>query len=128
MTKAQEKQQTIDEVLSILNPEQKETIQNIRKLVKDAAPETLEVVKQGKITYKLEGKDLIWISPYQKHVDLEFAMGSSLSSELLKNRGAAEQSQNVRHVTIGSYILVKPELARLVREAATLSFEHCPTR
>ena len=128
MTKAQEKQQTIDEVLNSLNPQQKETLQNLRQLVKNAVPETVEVVKQGKITYKLEGKDFVWITNYQQHVDLEFAMGSSLSSDLLKSRGVAEQSQNVRHVAVGNYMLVKPELERLVREAATLGFEHCTTR
>jgi hypothetical protein len=128
MTKAQEKQQTIDEVLSSLNPQQKETLQNLRQLVKNAVPETAEMIKRGKITYKLEGKDFVWIIVYQQHVDLEFAMGSSLSSDLLKSRGAAEQSQNVRHVEVGNYGLVKPELERLVREAATLGFEHCTTK
>ena len=128
MTKAQEKQQTIDEVLNSLNPQQKETLQNLRQLVKNAVPETVEVVKQGKITYKLEGKDFIWITNYQQHVDLEFAMGSSLSSDLLKSRGVAEHSQNVRHVSVGNFVLEKPELERLVREAAALGFEHCTTR
>jgi len=85
------------------------------------------MIKQGKITYKLEGKDFVWITNYQQHVDLEFAMGSSLSSDLLKSRGVAEQSQNVRHVAVGNFVLVKPELERLVREAATLGFEHCAT-
>jgi hypothetical protein len=127
MPKAQEKQQTIDEVLGSLNPVQKETVQKLRLLVKDAVPETVELVKQGKIAYKLEGKDFVWISRYQGHVDLEFAMGASLSSDLLKSRGVAEQSQNVRHVSVGNFALVEPELVRLVREAATLGFGHCKT-
>ena len=128
MTKAQEKQQTIDEVLSSLNPIQKETLQNLRQLVKNAVPETVEMIKQGKIAYKLEGKDFVWISHYQQHVDLEFAMGSSLSSDLLRSRGVAEHSQNVRHVAVGNFVLVKPELERLVREAAKLGFEHCTNK
>lgn len=128
MTKAQEKQQTIDEVLNNINPQQKETLQNLRQLIKNAVPETVEVVKQGKIAYKLEGKDFVWITNYQQHVDVEFAMGSSLSSDLLRSRGTAEQSHNVRHVSVGNFILEKPELERLVREAATLGFEHCTTR
>lgn len=128
MPKAQEKQQTMDEVLGSLNPIQKETLQNLRQLVKNAVPETVEMVKQGKIAYKLEGKDFVWISHFQDHVDLEFAMGASLSSDLLKSRGVAEQSQNVRHVAVGNFALIKPELTRLVREAATLGFEHCTTK
>ncbi len=126
--KAQEKQQTIDEVLGSLNPAQREVTQNLRQLVKNAVPETVELVKQGKIAYKLEGKDFVWITHTQDHVDLEFAMGASLSSDLLRSRGTAEKSENVRHVAVGNYALVKSELIRLVKEAATLGFEHCTTK
>jgi hypothetical protein len=126
--KAQEKQQTIDEVLGSLNPAQREVTQNLRQLVKNAVPETVELVKQGRIAYKLEGKDFVWIMHTQDHVDLEFAMGASLSSDLLRSRGTAEKSENVRHVAVGNYALVKPELIRLVKEAATLGFEHCATK
>ena len=127
MTKAQQKQQTIDEILSSLSPNQKETVQNLRTLVKNTVPETIEMVKQGKIIYKLGEKDFVWIIPYQEHVDLEFAMGSSLASELLRSRGVAEQSKNVRHVAVGNFEKLKPELTRLVKEASTLGFEHCST-
>jgi hypothetical protein len=127
--KAQEKQQTIDEVLGSLSPEKKETTQNLRQLVKNAVPETAEVIKRGKIAYKLEGKDFVWITQTQEHVDLEFAMGASLSSDLLRSRGIAEKSPNVRHVPVsGNFLKLKPELTRLVKEAATLGFEHCSTR
>lgn len=128
MPKVQEKQQTIDEVLGGLNPTQKTTIENLRQLVKTHAPQAVEMVKQGKIVYKLEGTDFAWISRYQQHVDLEFAMGSSLASDLLKRRGVAEQNHNTRHVEVNSFILAKPELERLVREAATLTLEHVATR
>ena len=63
-------QRTIDEILGILNPNQKETIQNLRVLIKNSVPETVELVKNGKITYKLGDKDFVWISHYQDHVDL----------------------------------------------------------
>jgi hypothetical protein len=126
MTKAQEKQQTIDEVLGSLNPIQKETTQNLRQLVKNTVPETVEVIKQGKIAYKLEGKDFVWISQTHDHVDLDFAMGASLSSDLLRSRGIGEKSPNVRHVPVeGNFSRLQPELTRLVREAAALGFEHC---
>ncbi len=126
--KAQEKQQTIDEVLGSLTPQQREVAQNLRQLVKDTVPETVEVIKQGKIVYKLESKDFLWISHTQEHVDLDFAMGASLSSDLLKSRGTAEKSPGVRHIPVSNYPLIKAQLTRLVREAATLGFEHCSTR
>lgn len=127
MPKKQEKQQTIDEILSSLDPRQKETLLNLRQLIRDSVPESVELVKQGKLAYKLEGKDFVWISHTRAHVDLDFAMGSSLSSNLLKSRGVAEQSDKVRHVRVDNFPPVKPELERLVRDAAALGFEHCPT-
>jgi hypothetical protein len=127
MPKKQEKQQTLDEILSSLNPQQKETLQKLRQLIRDSVPESVELVKQGKLAYKLEGKDFAWISYTREHVDLDFAMGSSLSSNLLKSRGVAEHSEKVRHVRVDNFTPVKPELERLVRDAAVLGFEHCPT-
>ena len=117
---------TIDEILGSLDPAQKENVQNLRALVKSAVPESVELVKQGKVTYKLEGKDFVWISHYHDHVDLEFAMGASLDSDLLKSRGVAEESQNVRHIAVGNFDKLRPELTRLLKEAAKLGFEHCP--
>ena len=124
MPKKQDKQQTIDEILGSLNPQQKETLQKLRQLIKDSVPETVELVKQGKLVYKLEGKDFVWINYTQQHVDLDFAMGSSLSSDLLRSRGTAEKSQHVRHVEVDDFAYEKPELERLVRDAAALGFGH----
>ena len=118
-------QRTIDEILGTLQPNQKETIQNLRTLIKNTVPETEELVKQGKITYKLGENDFVWISPYQSHVDLDFAMGASLDSGLLKNRGIEEKNENVRHLEVGDYDKQKPELTRLLKQAATLGFSHC---
>lgn len=128
MPKAQQKQQTIDEILSNLTPDQKTLTQELRQLVKDNVPQAAEIVKQGKIVYKLQDKDLVWISHYQTHVDLEFAMGASLSSEMLRSRGIAEHNEKVRHVSVSNLSFQQAELRRLVKEAATLGFEHCQTR
>ena len=86
-------QRTIDEILSNLQTTQKKTIQNLHVLIKNTVPETVEKVKNGKITYKLDEKDFVWISHYQSHVDLEFSMGASLDSDLLKSRGVAEKKR-----------------------------------
>ena len=119
-------QRTIDEILGSLQPTQKETIQNLRVLIKNTVPETVELVKQGKIIYKLGDKDFVWISHYQSHVDLEFSMGASLGSDLLKTRGVTETSENTRHISVGNFDKTKPEIARLLKEAAAIGFEHCP--
>jgi hypothetical protein len=119
------KQRTIDEILGSLEPAQKETIQNLRALIKSIVPETVEIVRQGKIAYKLNGKDFVWISHYQSHVDLEFLMGASLDSDLLKSRGIAEKSENVRHITVSNLDKLKPEVVRLLKAATAVGFEHC---
>ena len=121
-------QRTIDEILSSLQPNQKETIQNLRAHIKNAVPESVEMVKNGKITYKIGDKDFVWISHFQDHIDLEFAMGASLDSKLLKTRGAAEKTENTRHISIANFDTIKHEVTRLLKEAAAAGFEHCPTK
>ena len=123
MPKAQEKQLTIDEVLGSLNPAQKETLQNLRLLVKNTVPETVELVKHGKITFKLGEIDFVWISHFQGHVDLEFAMGASLDSQWLKSRGTAQKNKNIRHIEVGNFDKLEAELTRLLKEAAAQSFQ-----
>ena len=121
-------QRTIDEILGSLQPTQKETIQNLRALIKNTVPQTTELVKNGKIVYKLQEKDFVWISNYQSHVDLDFSIGASLDSDMLKRRGVAEKNENVRHISIGNFDKVKPELTKLLKQAATLGFEHCASK
>jgi hypothetical protein len=128
MPKAQEKQQTIDEVLGSLNPAHKETIQNLRLLVKKTVPETVELVKHGKITFKLGEIDFVWISHFQGHVDLEFAMGASLDSQWLKSRGTSQKNKNIRHIEVSNFDKLQTELTRLLKEAAAQGFQHCPTK
>ena len=120
-------QRTIDEILGSLKPTQKETVQNLRALIKSTVPEAVEIVRQGKIAYRLNDKDFVWISHYQDHVDLEFFMGASLDSDLLKSRGGTEKSDNVRHITVSHFDKLKPEIVRLLKDAAAVGFEHCPT-
>ena len=59
-------------------------------------------------------------------MDLEFAMGASLDSDLLKSMGK-EKPENVRHVTVSDFEKLKPEIARLLKEAGSVGFRHCST-
>jgi len=126
MVRVKEREVDIDELLSHLEPKQKEIIQNLRELVKNTVPETIEIVKHGNIAYKLGDNDFVWIRNYQNHVNLEFAMGASLDSDLLKSRGK-EKPENLRHVRVSDYEKFKPEITRLLKEAASLGFKHCST-
>jgi len=111
---------TIEEILSTLPDKQKENVQNLRILISKIVPESVELVKAGKITYKLNGKDFVWICHYQTHLDLEFANGSHLDSNALKSRGVAKQNQNVRHIPVGNFDKLTPDLCSLLKQAAEL--------
>ena len=126
MVKVKERTVDIEEILNRLEPEQKEIIRSLRGLIKSTVPETVETVKHGNITYKLDDKDFVWIRHYRKHVDLEFAMGASLDSDLLKSTGK-EKPENLRHVTVSDFDKLKPEITRLLKEAASVGFKHCST-
>ena len=126
MVKVKERAVDIEELLNRLEPVQKETVQNLRGLIKSAVPEIVEIVKHGNITYKLDNKDFVWIRHYRKHVDLEFAMGASLDSDLLKSTGK-EKPENLRHVRVIDFDKLKPEITRLLKEAASVGFKHCST-
>jgi hypothetical protein len=126
VVKVREIEVDIEELLNRLKPKQKEIIQSLRELVKSAVPETVEIVKHGSLTYKMGDNDFVWISHYRDHVDLEFSMGASLDSDLLKSRGK-EKPENVRHVTVSDFEKLKPEVTRLLKEAASLGFNHCST-
>jgi hypothetical protein len=119
---------TISEILDRLEPSQKEITQNLRALIKITVPEAVEIVRQEKIAYRLSDKDFVWIDHYQGHVDLEFFMGASISSPMLKTRGGVENSDKVRHVEVKVFDAQKPELVRLLKTAATVGFEHCPSK
>lgn len=123
MSKIKERTVDIDdEIVNKLQPKQKEITQNLRALIKATVPETVELVKHQNIIYKLGKNDFVWINHFQGHVDLEFAMGSSLDSDMLKSRGTAEKSKATRHIVIGDFDKDKLEIVRLLKAAAAIGF------
>jgi hypothetical protein len=56
---------------------------------------------------------------------VEFAIGASLDSNMLKTRGVAEKNDTLRHVSAGNYEKVKPELVKLLKQAVAIGLEHC---
>ena len=84
----------------------------------------VEIVRHQNITYKLNDKDFVWICHYQGHSDLEFSMGASLDSDLLRSKGKMK-SRDVRLVEVGNFDKLKPEITRLLKAAAAIGFDHC---
>jgi hypothetical protein len=115
---------TLDEILGSLDEKQRQTTQKIRALIKSVVPETDETIRRGNITYILNGKDFIWLTQPSGHVDVEFFMGASLSSTMLKDHGIKEKSRDVRHIEVQDFEKNEAEITRLVSEAARIGVEH----
>ena len=126
MVRMKERIIDIDETLNSLPQKQRETVQNLRALIKSAVPETTELVKNKNITFKLDNRDFVWIRHFQSHVDLDFSMGASLDSDLLRSRGK-KKPENARHLTVSNFDKLKPEIERLLKAAALVEPGHCPT-
>ncbi len=118
------KKRTLEEILDSLDEEQRQTTQKIRGLIKSIVPETVETIRRGKITYILNGKDFLWLTQPSGHVDIEFFMGASLDSAMLKDHGIKEKSEDVRHIEVRDFGKLAPEISRLVKEAARVGLEH----
>lgn len=113
------KEKTVGEILDKLKDDQKRNLEIVRSLIKDSIPDVVELMRQGKIAYSINGKDFAWISAFKKHIDLEFLCGSRMSSELLKGRG---KHRNLRHIEIKpNKELNETELKDLLSRASEIS-------
>jgi len=116
MVKSKEK--TIEEILNKLDLRQKEITEKLRSLIKETVPDAVEMVRQGKITYAINGKDFAWISRSKDHVDVDFVCGTRLGSAYLKGRG---KGKDIKHIEINAVNQMdEKELPRLLKDASEL--------
>ena len=106
---------TVDEILSGLEQPRKETTEKTRSLIKSTIQDTTEIVRHGRITYVLNGKDLYSIRPTKSHVDLLFVCGTTCGSRLLTGRGSKNEPRHVKIRNMSD--LDESELIRLLKEA-----------
>ena len=111
---------TVDEILSGLEPGRKEITEKFRSMVKNTIPNATEKVRRGKITYVLNGKDFASIRTTQSHVDLLFVCGTRCDSYLFKESGS--RRGDLRHVKIKNMSdFDESELMRLLKEAERIA-------
>jgi hypothetical protein len=116
MVKSKEK--TIDEILNKLDLTQKEITEKLRSLIRKTVPDAVEMVRQGKITYNISGKDFAWISQSKDHVAVDFVCGTRLGSSYLKGRG---KGKDIRHIEINAANQMdEKDLPRLLKDASEL--------
>ncbi len=106
---------TMNEILSGLEPGRKELTEKVRRLVKSTIPDATEIVRRGKITYVLNGRDFLSIRTTLSHVDLLFLCGPRCESHLLRGRGSLKDPKHVKIQHMND--LDTPELTRLLKEA-----------
>ena len=106
---------TVDEILSNLEPGRKEITEKFRSMVKNTIPDATEIVRRGRITYILNGKDFLSIRTSQSHVDLLFVCGTTCSSRLLTGRGSVNEPSHVKIKNMSDFD--ESELIRLLKEA-----------
>ncbi len=117
---------TLEEILNSLDEKQRRTNQNIQLLIKSIVPESVQIIRHGNITYVLDGKDFVWLTQANDHIDVEFARGASLDSSMLKDHGIKEKNSVIRHIEVRSFEKYQPELSRLLHDAARINFENPP--
>ena len=110
---------TMDEILSGLEPERKEITEKFRSMVRNTIPEATEIVRRGRIAYVLHGKDFLSIRPSQSHVDLLFVCGTTCSSRLLTGRGSVREPSQVKIKNMSDFD--ESELMRLLKEAERIA-------
>ncbi len=113
------KPKTVEEILDKLEPEQISVAQKLRLIVKNALPDSSEIIRRGAITYVFNGKDFARLRFTRSHADLGLLIGSKLDDRHVKGTGVGK---DVRHVKIVSIKKIDvAEIVRLVKEAAALT-------
>jgi hypothetical protein len=112
------KEKTTEEILNKLDLRQREITEKLRSLVRKTVPDAVEMVRQGKITYAIGGKDFAWLSQAKSHVDVDFVCGTRLGSTYLKGRG---KGKDIKHIEINAVnVMDEKELPRLLKDASGL--------
>ena len=113
------KPKTVDEIFSKVDEEKKTIADKLRILVKETLPKAVEIVRRGRITYAINGKDVAGMRLTKQHVDLLFMHGASLSSPHLKGQGTIGDPKHIEVNTLKNFD--ESEARRLLIEgAATL--------
>jgi hypothetical protein len=108
------KPKTAEEILSKVDDEKKQIAEKIRALVKNTVPDASEIVRRGRLTYTLNGKDFAAIRLTKQHVDLLYKHGESLSSKHIKGKGSASDPKHIEVFTLKGF--EEAEARRLLKE------------
>jgi hypothetical protein len=116
---AKSKPKTIEEILRKFDSEQNAIAARLRSMVKATVPNASETVRQGIITYVVNGRDFASIHLFKDHVDLGLTRGARIDDKRLKGTG---EGKDIKHVKIVSAKKInEAEITRLLKEATALT-------
>jgi uncharacterized protein YdhG (YjbR/CyaY superfamily) len=81
MNKSASKYKTVDEYIELQPEELREVLQELRKVIKEEAPDTVESISYQMPTFKLNGKPLIYFAGWKDHIAL-YPTASNLESAI----------------------------------------------
>jgi hypothetical protein len=110
------KPKTAEEIFSKVDDDKKAVAEQLRLLVKATVPKAAEIIRLGRITYMLDGKDFAGIRLTKQHVDLMFFRANSLSSPHLKGQGTATDPKHLQ--VFASKDFDETVAKRLLKEAS----------
>ncbi len=87
----------IDSYLDKLNPGQRDSLERIRKIVKQTVPDAEETISYGMPTFKLKGKRLIYFAAYKDHMSIFGRLGSlekKLGNYKLSHKGTLQFTED----------------------------------
>jgi hypothetical protein len=113
------KPKTADEIFSKVDDDKKAIAESLRIFIKVAVPKATEIVRRGRITFALDGKDFAGIRLTKQHVDLLLMHGDSLSSPLLKGQGTIGDPKHIEVYSFKNFDV--NESKRLLKEAAAIA-------
>jgi hypothetical protein len=113
------KPKTADEIFSKVDDDKKAIAESFRIFIKVAVPKATEIVRRGRITFALEGKDFASIRLTKQHVDLLLMHGDSLSSPLLKGQGTIGDPKHIEVYSFKNFDV--NEAKRLLKESAAIA-------
>lgn len=70
METSRKKYRTIEEYIALLPKEVRESMEKLRLVIKESAPEAEQKISYGLPTFDLKGKHLVFFGAFKKHISL----------------------------------------------------------
>lgn len=105
----------VDAWLDTLRPEQQPLARALRRVVLDAAPALVPVVKWGNLVFTLRGRHALAVVIHKDHAQLQVFNGAALAA---KHPGLEGAGRDARHLKLG-YVegLDEARIRELARDA-----------